>query len=206
MMRGSLRRLNLELTTNRIQALTDGVYAIAMTLLVLNLDTSEYSSGYATETLVGELKVLWPQVFHYFQSFLILAAFWMEHHQQFHFIKRADRNLFWINIVGLLFITLLPFSTELVGDHGNLLPAVLIFDVNLLMVGIVYFFHWSYATRNNRLVDKDMDPSIVKYYKYAILVIPVITLLSMSLAFINPRWSTLVLLIIPSFMLLYKRY
>lgn len=201
----SVKKLHLDLSTDRIQALTDGVFAIAMTLLVLNLEISDPPKGHTIISLNNELKGLMPYLLHYVESFLILAAFWTEHHLQFHFIKKSNRTLFWINIAGLLFITFIPFSTSLVGDHGDMHIAVLIFELNMFMAGLIYYFHWIFAAKYN-LFEKNLDPRIISIYKKGSAFLPVVSAIAIALSFISPRYSTLIFLIIPIFFLLYRKY
>ena len=155
-----------ELKTNRVEALTDGIFAIAMTILVLSFETilkhpSELSEKYLTTTLVN----LWPDFLHYAQSFVILGTFWYQHHRQYHYIKRADMVLIFLNIIGLMFIGLIPFSTVVVSDFGNVHSAALVFEINLLIAGFVFFIHWIYASSKHRLLDAELDPRIIKFYR-----------------------------------------
>jgi uncharacterized membrane protein len=108
------------LSKSRIETLTDGIFAVAMTLLVLNISVPQISSHSAdivgTE-LLKRLFDLWPKILSYAISFLILAIYWSGHHRQFHYIKHSDRVLVWINIMFLMFISILPFSTSLLGEY-----------------------------------------------------------------------------------------
>jgi len=197
--------LKLELKTSRIEALTDGVFAIAMTILVLSFEIDVPKDGPNIEALNDVLFNLFPEFLHYVESFFLLSAFWIAHHQHFNFIHKSDRGLLYINIVALLFICLIPFTTSLVGDYGDFLPAVLIFEGNMLIVGMIFFYHWEYASRNNRLIDKELDPIIVKINRQNSLVIPVISVAAILLSFIHPRWGTTVYLSLPILYLFLRR-
>ena len=79
--------LNVGMKTNRIEALSDGIFAIAMTFLIIGFDILlSPKKGTSEENLVVSLQALWPDLLHYVEGFIILGAFWMEHHYQFHFI------------------------------------------------------------------------------------------------------------------------
>lgn len=195
------------LRTNRIEALSDGIFAIAMTILILSFETIlQQPSAYIEEGhLLRTLAGLWPDFIHYVQSFIILGAFWYQHHRQFHYIKSADAVLVFINIIGLMFIGLIPFSTVLVSDYGDYHSAALLFELNLLIAGIIFFLHWLFATYKHRLVDKNLDISIIEYYKKRNLVIPAISLVALLLSITTPRTGTFLYFIVPLILLVWKR-
>ena len=139
------------LTTSRIQTLTDGVFAISMTLLILSLslpDATEENGANLHTLLSGQAD----KFVNYFISFLLLAVFWIIHHQQFHYIKRTDSRHIWINVAILMFVALIPFSTDLVGDYSGTTIAQMFFAGNLLVLGMLFLGNWVYATTRRRLV------------------------------------------------------
>ena len=142
---------------------------------------------------------------HYVESFIILAAFWIKNHQQFHFIKRSDRRLLWINLCCLLFVCLIPFSTSLISDYGDMWLAALIFESNMLIAGTLYYLLWSYATKGHRLVEKDLDPRVIMAYKRSSLVVPIIAVVAIILSAIHPRWGTGIFFLIPFILFLMEK-
>jgi uncharacterized membrane protein len=105
---------------SRIAALVDGIFAVAMTLLVLDLKLPE-------GTKMSNDPAVWRQLFEltgrfstYALSFIVLGIFWIGHHSLFHFVRRVSRDMLWLNLLFLLFITLLPFSTNLLSGHSHL--------------------------------------------------------------------------------------
>jgi len=206
MKRPVIRRVKLDWKTDRLQALTDGVFAIAMTLLVLSITIEKPIVGSIKEVLPLKLLDLWPDLLHYFQSFIILAAFWTKHHQQYHLIRYIDRPMTWLNIFALLFICLIPFSTTLVGDYGDQLVAVIVFEVNMLMAGLIFYWQWAYATKKHHLVAKDLDMQVIRAYKFDNLVIPVISVVAIIISLFSPRMGTLPYMITPFFFLFSKKW
>jgi len=184
------------LTTRRIVALTDGIFAFAMTLLILNLEVPPLVEGESVDGLVSFLITLWPRFFDYLLSFILLASFWIVHHRQFHFIKRADGGLLWINIYTLIFVCLIPFSTSVASEYGNLWVAEVVFEANLLMVGLLFYLNWWYVTKKKLLIDGVALRDIVIGMKKN-LVIPILSVVAIILAFIMPSRSTAVYLAIP---------
>ena len=185
------------MTTHRIEALTDGIFAIAMTLLVLNLVLPESGEVVAQAELHNLLFGQAHKFLNYGISFLLLAIFWSRHHRQFHFIKRTDEKHLWINIVFLMFVALMPFSTDLLGDHTDDPMSGVFFGTNLLILGCLSLWNWSYATKDHRLVDRSLDPQQVALAKKRGIVIPLVATLAIGLSLIVPQFSSYVYLLIP---------
>ena len=116
---------------HRIETLTDGVFAIVMTLLILELQVPASTSD--PGSLANDLKVLLPSFLEYFVAFLLLGSFWVANHKQYQFISRSDNLFLWINIIGLVFIAIIPFSISLLGEsRDNQLAAVFLQQTFLL--------------------------------------------------------------------------
>jgi len=200
----SSKRLIYVLSTKRIEALTDGVFAIAMTLLVLSLEIPAIPEGAAAQVLPKLVLGLWPDFFNYALSFILLAKFWILHHRQFHFIKAIDQRLLWINILGLMFIALIPFSTSLIAQHGDVQVAAVFFHCNLLVIGSIFYIHWSYATGKRHLIDPDLSAQMILLNKKRNLVTPAISLVCIGLSFLTPDWSEVPYFAIPFIMAKYR--
>jgi uncharacterized membrane protein len=133
------------LSKSRIEALSDGVIAIAITLLVLELKVPEVMEHHSNEKMLEELLALWPQVLTYIVTFLIAGAFWYLHHLTFHFIRHVDGFLVWINLMFLMFVALLPFSSGLM-SHLFVHPVSQFFYFgNQLAIALLLNIHWQYA-------------------------------------------------------------
>jgi len=185
------------MTTHRIEALADGIFAIAMTLMVLNLALPEAGKGAAElhSLLIGQLD----KFLGYAVSFVLLAVFWIRHHEQSHFVKRTDRKHLWINIIFLMFVALVPFSTSLVGDYPDEPVAEVFFGCNIFILGALLLCNWAYATDHYRLVDPSLDPRLVALGKRRGVVTPLVAISAMGLSFINPDISAYAYLFIPVF-------
>ncbi len=185
------------MTTERIAALTDGIFAVAMTLLVLTINVPEAGKSAAQIGLHNLLIGQMDKFVNYAVSFIILAVFWMEHHQQFHFIKRTDAGHLWINIFSLMFVALVPFSTSLRGDYPDHWVSGIFFASNLFVVGILYLWGWVYATKGHRLVDPSLDRQRIALSIRLEAVTPLVALLAMGLSVVAPGMSSYVYLLIP---------
>jgi uncharacterized membrane protein len=127
-------------------------------------------------------------------------VYWIGHHNQFHYIKQSDRVFLWINILFLLTIGFVPFSTSLLGLYPFSPTAVQVYGANLTATGLALYAVWWYATSQHRLVEKDLDPHIVRLAKRRIIVGPVVSLLGIGFSFLDTRISlVLYLLLIPFF-------
>lgn len=180
------------LTKSRIEALCDGVFAIAMTLMVFGIKVPTVAIVSTSDGLPEALFALWPQFVTYAISFVMLGVFWIGHHNQFHYIRRTDRVLLWINISFLMFVTAIPFSTQVLGQYRNQPTAVIFYAINLILVGFLLYSQWWYATANRHLIDADLDPAFTKLVGNRILLGCAFLLLSIAMSLISTRLSLLV--------------
>lgn len=187
------------LSKARVEALTDGIFATVMTVLVLTLRTPV--SGLSDSALTSQIIGLLPNIVAYAFSFVVLGLFWVGHHNQFHYIKQTDRVFLWINIVFLLTIGFIPFSSSLIGLYPFSPTAVRVYGANLAATGIMLNSIWWYATGKHRLVDKDLDPHIISLTQRRTLVGPIVCFVGFGFSYLDPRISlVLYLLLIPFFM------
>lgn len=193
------------INARRIETLVDGIFAIAMTLLVLGITIPSVTNP-TEASLYQALYDLLPNFYSYFISFILLAVFWRINHLQFNRIKRADGTLLWIIILWLLFVALVPFSAYFVGEYGNFQIPNIFFDINLFFLGFLLFLNWRHAI-NQGLMD-ELDEATLKSSLKVNLMLPVISLLALIITFLpfmkewGYGWSSMVYLIIP----LLKRY
>jgi len=169
--------------TRRVEALTDGVFAIATTLLVLNLAVR---SGLQHHEFLAALRALGPKVLAYVVSFLVIAVYWIGHHNQFFWIRRVDRRLIWITTFFLMAIAFIPFSTSLIADYPNEVPAVLIYGTNVILAGLALLVHWRYASGPGKLVPQPMDPRVSAITSRRIVLGIAFYAVGTLLAFVSP--------------------
>ena len=182
-------------TTGRIETLVDGIFAIAMTLLVLNLSIPQLTGSVPNITVENYLISSIPKFFTYGLSFVILAIFWRVNHQQFYRIKRADSVFLWITVIWLLFVALVPFSTSLMGGYGETQSANIFFNINLLLIGVFSGLIWYYATKKDFIEELSRE-KIIQLNKLN-LMLPIVALIAIGASFVIPAFSTLMYLTIP---------
>ena len=171
--------------TERVTAFSDGVYAIAITLLVLDLRLPELPATATADELTAALIGLSPKLFAYALSFVVIGFLWITHHRIFAFIRRCDSTLLWLNLLVLLLVAILPFPTVVLGSHGSLAPAVVLYASTFALISTSQLLLWVYASRWGRLVDPDLDPRVVTYNNLRGLSALLIWLLSIPLAFVD---------------------
>ncbi|MDZ7743811.1 MAG: TMEM175 family protein [Bacteroidota bacterium] len=182
--------------TNRIEALTDGVFAIAMTIMVLTIDIPEKDLGLTGHALHQVLLRQLHQVLSYITSFLLLAVLWIIHHKQYGYIKATNQTHIWINILILIFICLVPYTTNLTSDFPDDWMTHLYFNSNMLIVALLYFLNWSYAMRKKELASEKTSPEMISKGKQNILSFVTVSVLAIGLSFIWPAWSSMAYLLL----------
>src|SRR3989449_7843229 len=177
--------LQAGLTKTRIEALTDGIFATVMTVLVLGLTVP--AANLSEPELASQIRAHWPNYIAYAFSFIVLGVYWIGHHNQFHYIKRSDRVFLWVNILFLLTVGFVPFSTSLLGLYPFSPTAVRVYGANLAATGLALYAVWWYATSQYRLVEKDLDPHILNLAKRRNIVGPIISLPGIGFSFLVSR-------------------
>jgi uncharacterized membrane protein len=140
-------------SVERLAALSDGLFAIAMTLLVLDLRVPASGAIHSELDLWGALVALVPRFIPYFMSFLTLGIFWVGQQTQLNRFARSDRNLAWIHLGFLLAVSLMPFSTALLAEFITYRLALVVYWLNVLLLGVVLYGSWRYAWRAGLVKD-----------------------------------------------------
>ncbi|MBD2681312.1 MULTISPECIES: TMEM175 family protein [Nostoc] len=184
-------------SSRRLEALSDCVYSIAMTLLVLNVKLPNIPAAKVAYILPEFILGLTSRLHDYLVSFLVLGSLWLVSHQQFHYIRHVNRTLLWINLLILMFITLIPFSASLVGEYSNQQISVLFFDGHLLVLNLLFLINRYYAI-NHKFLETGIDPAWRKRIGNAESLIN-FGLISWSIvwSFFSPQWSQLPFFMMP---------
>jgi uncharacterized membrane protein len=178
----------------RIAAFSDGVYAIAITLLALQL---AIPSGDRVDVW-AELRELAPNFLSFAISFAVIGAYWVAHHRLYSLIERYDRKLLGLNLLSLFFIVLMPFTTTLVGEHGNNSDiAVVVYALSVAGVGFANTAMAAYALGGRRLCSDAVDDDLAKFHIWRGLVIALTFVVSLALLPLGPTvvelsWISLV--------------
>ncbi len=163
--------------TDRLVFFSDAVFAIAMTLLVIDLHVPDDDGGTAWQVLLDE----WPAFFAYALSFTIIAVNWVTHHRKFRVITTHDGTLMLLDLVLLFFVAFVPFPTSLLSAYAPEPAAVVLYAFVVGLLSVIQFAMWNYAWRK-KLIDPGVDVEMYRYVRTGQLTTPVVFWLSIPIA------------------------
>jgi uncharacterized membrane protein len=185
------------LSKSRLEMLCDGIFAIVMTLLVLEIGVPSHTEISGDEQLARRLLDMWPEVLSYAVSFALLASFWFAHHFEFGFFARTDRRHIWINILLMLAVTFVPVSTALLGEFYRYRLAVVVYAGNMALAGLLLFWNWWYATRGGRLTVEGFPERVRTAVSVRLLLYAMLFVLAMGLSWISTTAGLAVCVAVP---------
>jgi uncharacterized membrane protein len=175
-------------SVERLAALSDGVFAVAMTLLVLDLRVPVIEAVHSEHDLWHGLAALSPRLLMYMMSFMTLGIFWIGQQTQLNHLARSDRSLSWIHILFLFTVSITPFSTTLLAEFPEYRTALVAYWVNILLLGSTLYFSWVCAMGTG-LVKDDLPPDVPEAIKRRILVGQGLYAAGALLCIFNTYWS-----------------
>ena len=178
-----------EKETGRVEAFSDGVFAVAITLLVLNLQAPVTPDRLTDTALLEYFRTQWPTLLAFLTSFATVGIMWINHHRLFTHIKRADNNLLVLNLLLLLVIVFIPFPTALVAQqyaaHPDAHYAGIVYSSTSVLLAVFFNLLWRYAASENRLLDPKADrhsvQAITNQYRFG----PVLYLIIFAISWFN---------------------
>ena len=165
----------------RVAAFTDGVFAIAITLLVLSLDMPDVKD----DRLAHELGKQWPELLAYFLSFAVVGRFWVIHHRVFATVGSFDSRLMSLNLAYLSFVVLVPFTSEILGEYGDTSTAVMLYAAVLGLAALLNWLMIRHVVRSGQVLEEYREET-ARYAGRGWLTIPAVLLLSVPVALISP--------------------
>ena len=153
----------------RIISLTDGVFAFALTLLVLGLtvpilNTAGLATSQVSSQLAARLQGDWPKFVGYVFAFVMISVWWMVHHRTFRYIERYDFVLMWLNMMVLLEIAVMPFVLQVYTAYTDTQAAVVLFAFLQMATGLTINAIWRYASRGHRLINANLPAAEIRYF------------------------------------------
>jgi uncharacterized membrane protein len=173
-----------QLGLERLIFFSDAVFAIAITLLALDIRLPASEVAPSNAQLLTQLLGVWHKYLAYVISFLAIGSFWIAHHLRFRFIKRYDRGLLMLNLLFLMVIAFVPFPTSVISESGNR-TATIFYALTMTLAGLMLTAIWWYATWHNRLVDAHLNAQQRRRQLVALLMTVALFVLSIGLAFLN---------------------
>lgn len=181
----------------RLEAFSDGVFAIVITLLILNIELPRV----AYHNLFNALTELLPGISVYILSFLLIGMYWVFHHYTFMFMKEVDGVLLWLNIIFLLFISFLPFPTSMMGAYPYQTIPVVIYGLNLLFANLIGFISIIYLNRNRQLASDIFTRATFQSQKRIYIGVNGVYIICIVLAFYTPKVSVIMFGLIAIFLI-----
>ena len=163
----------------------DAIFAFAITLMTLSIDIPDLPTNLTESQLISTLYHMYPKVESYIISFAVISIFWISYHQVFNFITRSHISMVYLNLLFLLLITFLSITTSLVINYGSYQIPYVIFSVVVIMTGSLLALIWWYATKDYRLIDKDIHPLLIRGIMINLLLVPFVFAISILVSFFN---------------------
>jgi uncharacterized membrane protein len=195
--------LRKEFQLERLILFSDAVFAIAITLLVIEIKIPEIPRETLTEnSLLQALAHLIPNFLGFLISFLLIGQYWIVHHRIFGYVINFSERLIWLNILFLLAIALMPFSTRLYGEYvlRPVITPVVFYTANIAMLGIVNFFMWRYISNAKNKISENLTPVLAKYFSLRALTVPVIFIIFSFVYLYSPMIAFPIPMLIPFIM------
>lgn len=174
----------------RFEALTDGIFAVVMTLLVLDLKLPPSAAQLGSN---ADLWAYFGSISHvfvvYVLSFIVLVMYWVAHNYHFHYVRKLDRWLLWINLTFLLLTTTVPFTTNLVITRPDLSATVCIYSANILLLAITLWFNLQRLEKHPELATEDFARLPIAYIRRRLLALCSVPILAMVVAQMSPHWG-----------------
>ncbi|CAG0958560.1 Potassium channel [Anaerolineae bacterium] len=201
-----------EFQLERLILFTDAVFAIAITLLIIEIKVPELTGNEATEgALISYLGHLIPRFAGFFISFMLIGMYWTRHHFLFGFVIDYTPKLIWLNMLFLLSIVLMPFSTGLFGEFStpatiHLKTPLIFYVANVCATGFLLYFLWAYiGNPANGVASQALTPGIVHDAKQRALVVSLVFALTIGMAMIDTYASRYFPILTPVFLRVAKR-
>lgn len=186
---------------DRVGNVIDAIYAFSMTLLVTTISVpSRYEHANLPSPVHMVLTSVLPDLLHYFIAFIILAIFWYFEHQRFRHLRHLDRPLICLNIASLAFVCLIPFSTNVAGDFPFDFLGAMLFETNILIVGMIAFTQWIYIRNRHADLVPTLSTGFIRREIRWSLVFPILALAGIVLALLQLPASSAVFLLAPFIM------
>lgn len=186
----------LEMKSVRLEALGDGIFAIAMTIMVLELRLPEIEGD--------GLRALWLSFYHawhgfvcYGVSFVVLGIMWFGHRMMFEFIGRTNRYFIFIGVLFYMFVCLVPFSTKILAEYTMEWFAIVIYAVNLSLCNLTLYAQWLYGIKRASLLERPVPQTLQKDARFLFLISPFVYTIAAAISFWMPALSIAMFVVTP---------
>jgi len=185
------------LSKHRIEGLTDGIFAVAMTLLVIELKLGEHGAITNAGQLQHALVALLPKGLAWIISFFVLAFFWLGHHRLFQHVRHVDARMLWANIGMLCAASLMPFSSALVGEHAGAFVSQCFYAGNMIVLSATALAMLIIARRSPVLLTAPLSNAVYVGSRFRIVSLIAISMVAIVIASFAPAFATIVFALMP---------
>ncbi|HMK18089.1 MAG TPA: TMEM175 family protein [Chitinophagaceae bacterium] len=192
--------LKKEFQLERLILFSDAVFAIAITLLVIEIKIPEIHEKPVTDNAVlHKLAELIPKFVGFLVSFLLIGQYWIVHHRMFSFVINFTDRLIWLNILFLFAIALMPFSTGFYSEYvlRGVVTPVIFYTGNIALLGLANFLMWRYLSNQKNNLTENLTPALAKYFSLRALTVPVIFVIFSFVYLYNPTIAFFIPILIP---------
>lgn len=170
---------------DRIASFSDAVFAVAITLLILNIDVPSIPKSMAEKDLGPAVRALWPSFMIFILSFVIIGFFWIFHHRLFRFVEKHDTVFIWLNMFFLMCIVFMPFASDMIGEYGGTEIGTIIYAASWAVTSAVMAVLWWYAAHFRSLVSPDFPLEAANHNIVAFLGTSSVFGISIVIALVN---------------------
>ena len=195
--------LKKEFQLERLILFSDAVFAIAITLLVIEIKIPEIHEKPVTDNAVlHKLAELIPKFVGFLVSFLLIGQYWIVHHRMFSFVINFTDRLIWLNILFLFAIALMPFSTGFYSEYvlRGVVTPVIFYTANIALLGLANFLMWRYLSNQKNNLTENLTPALSKYFSLRALTVPTIFVIFSFVYLYNPTIAFFIPMLIPFIM------
>jgi len=192
--------LKKEFQLERLILFSDAVFAIAITLLVIEIKIPEIHETPVTDNAVlHKLAELIPKFIGFLVSFILIGQYWIVHHRMFSFVINFTDRLIWLNILFLFAIALMPFSTGFYSEYvlRGVVTPVIFYTGNIALLGLANFLMWRYLSNQKNKLTENLTPALAKYFSLRTLTVPIIFVIFSFVYLYNPTIAFFIPMLIP---------
>lgn len=171
-------------SAHRLVQFSDGVFTVALTLLVIDIAVPTLPNGVSQDVLVSQLAAQLPNIEAFVLTFWVVGAYWLTHHRHFLYIRRYDGPLLLLNLLLLMTVCFIPWPTAVLGHYGNYFAAWVLYAVSMATMGLAAAVVWLYASDKPSLVD-GVTPELRRYFAVRAVVQPAVFLASIPIAAVS---------------------
>ncbi|MEO6455663.1 MAG: TMEM175 family protein [Ginsengibacter sp.] len=187
----------LSMASGRLEALGDGIFAVAMTILAIELHLPEKMKGNSWNDFVLSLHDSWQSLLCYVISFVVLGIMWFGHRMMFEYIGKTDRFFIFLGVLFYLVVCLVPFSTRILAANTLKWYAIIIYALNLSLCNLTLYFQWIYGIKKASLLHREIPAEVRREASVLFLLSPIVYAIASAISPFFPQISIAIFIITP---------